>query len=271
VTLVHRPPHHQAATHHPDRGCLWIDGALCPHLSSSAARCRARHQGRSLRLRHAPDSTHLVSCRRWTPKQPTRRPLPLRTIGLGDSNRGVIENLSSTDFGRRGMARGAVVVIVSDGWESDRPELLGEAMVPAESRLAHHIIWVNPRKGRESFEPLTGGMAAALPSRRHIPVRAQPAGPARRHGGDRCGGRSGGALAPVIGHASPASRLNRLTRCAGFGRRVPRGDPRWPRRRSTPSPCRLPRVTAACLPRMSSRPNGRYHPSTTHRWTGMRF
>ena len=66
------------------------------------------------------------------------------------------------DFGQRGMARGAVVVIVSDGWESDRPELLDEAMARL-SRLAHHIIWVNPRKAAESFQPLTGGMAAALP------------------------------------------------------------------------------------------------------------
>ncbi|NDH19255.1 MAG: VWA domain-containing protein, partial [Actinobacteria bacterium] len=60
------------------------------------------------------------------------------------------------------MARGAVVVIVSDGWESDRPEFLSDAMTQL-SRLAHHIIWVNPRKAAESFEPLTGGMAAALP------------------------------------------------------------------------------------------------------------
>lgn len=66
------------------------------------------------------------------------------------------------EFGRRGMARGAVLVIVSDGWESDRPEHLAEAMERL-SRLAHHVIWVNPRKAAESFEPLTGGMAAALP------------------------------------------------------------------------------------------------------------
>lgn len=66
------------------------------------------------------------------------------------------------DFGRRGMARGAVVVIVSDGWESDSPRLLGETLERL-SRLAHHIIWVNPRKAAQSFEPLTGGMAAALP------------------------------------------------------------------------------------------------------------
>ena len=65
-------------------------------------------------------------------------------------------------YGRRGMARGAVVVIVSDGWESDRPEFLSDAMAQL-GRLAHHIIWVNPRKAAESFEPLTGGMAVALP------------------------------------------------------------------------------------------------------------
>jgi uncharacterized protein with von Willebrand factor type A (vWA) domain len=66
------------------------------------------------------------------------------------------------DFGRRGMARGAVIVIVSDGWEIESPELVGESMKRL-SRLAHHVIWVNPRKAAESYEPLVGGMAAALP------------------------------------------------------------------------------------------------------------
>ncbi len=65
-------------------------------------------------------------------------------------------------FGRRGMARGAVVVIVSDGWEIESPELVGESMQRL-ARLAHHVIWVNPRKAAESYEPLVGGMAAALP------------------------------------------------------------------------------------------------------------
>lgn len=66
-------------------------------------------------------------------------------------------------FGRRGMARGAVVVIVSDGWEIDDPSILGESMVRL-ARLAHHIIWVNPRKAAANYQPLVGGMAAALPS-----------------------------------------------------------------------------------------------------------
>jgi uncharacterized protein len=66
------------------------------------------------------------------------------------------------EYGRRGMARGAVVVIVSDGWERADPGPLGEQMARL-ARLAYRIVWVNPRKASEGFEPLTGGMAAALP------------------------------------------------------------------------------------------------------------
>jgi uncharacterized protein with von Willebrand factor type A (vWA) domain len=65
-------------------------------------------------------------------------------------------------YGRRGMARGAVVVIVSDGWEIEDPAKIGEAMARL-SRLAHRIIWVNPRKAATDYQPLVGGMAAALP------------------------------------------------------------------------------------------------------------
>lgn len=65
-------------------------------------------------------------------------------------------------FGRRGMARGAVVVIVSDGWEVDDPRILGAAMERL-ARLAHHVIWVNPRSAADGYAPLVGGMAAALP------------------------------------------------------------------------------------------------------------
>ena len=65
-------------------------------------------------------------------------------------------------WGRRGLARGAVIVIVSDGWEGEHPDLLGEQMARL-GRLAHHIVWVNPRSKSERYQPLTGGMAAALP------------------------------------------------------------------------------------------------------------
>jgi uncharacterized protein len=63
---------------------------------------------------------------------------------------------------RRGVGRGAIVVIVSDGWEGADVALLGREMERL-SRLAHRIVWVNPRKQRADYRPLVGGMAAALP------------------------------------------------------------------------------------------------------------
>ncbi len=65
-------------------------------------------------------------------------------------------------YGRRGMARGAILVIVSDGWEGGDPQLLGQEMARL-SRLAHRVVWVNPRSARSGFMPSTAGMAAALP------------------------------------------------------------------------------------------------------------
>ncbi|HEY5429234.1 MAG TPA: VWA domain-containing protein [Solirubrobacteraceae bacterium] len=64
--------------------------------------------------------------------------------------------------GRRGMARGAVVVILSDGWERGDPALVGREMERL-SRLAYRIVWVNPRAAASGFVPRAGGMAAALP------------------------------------------------------------------------------------------------------------
>ncbi len=64
--------------------------------------------------------------------------------------------------GRRGMARGAVVVILSDGWERGDPMLVGREMERL-GRLAHRIVWVNPRMSASAFSPRAGGMMAALP------------------------------------------------------------------------------------------------------------
>ena len=65
-------------------------------------------------------------------------------------------------WGRRGMARGAVVVVLSDGWERDRPELLGEQMRRLRA-LAHRVIWVNPHRGKAGYEPVQAGIVACLP------------------------------------------------------------------------------------------------------------
>ncbi len=64
--------------------------------------------------------------------------------------------------GRRGLARGAVIVIISDGWERGDPSLVSREMGRLR-RLAYRIVWVNPRAAAAEFAPRAGGMAAALP------------------------------------------------------------------------------------------------------------
>jgi uncharacterized protein with von Willebrand factor type A (vWA) domain len=66
------------------------------------------------------------------------------------------------EYGHGGLARGAVVVICSDGLDVGDPELLGEAMARL-SRLAHRVVWLNPLKEDPAYAPLARGMQAALP------------------------------------------------------------------------------------------------------------
>jgi uncharacterized protein with von Willebrand factor type A (vWA) domain len=65
-------------------------------------------------------------------------------------------------WGQRGTARGAVVVVASDGWERGDATLLGEQMQRLH-RLAYRVVWVNPHKGKDGYQPITAGMSAALP------------------------------------------------------------------------------------------------------------
>jgi len=65
-------------------------------------------------------------------------------------------------WGQRGMARGAVIVILSDGWDTGRPEVVAE-QVGRMKRLAHRVVWLNPLKATAGYQPLVRGMAAALP------------------------------------------------------------------------------------------------------------
>jgi uncharacterized protein with von Willebrand factor type A (vWA) domain len=66
-------------------------------------------------------------------------------------------------WGQRGVARGAVVVVASDGWERGDATQLGDQMARL-ARLAHRVVWVNPHRGMPGYVPMTAGMQAALPS-----------------------------------------------------------------------------------------------------------
>ena len=65
-------------------------------------------------------------------------------------------------WGQRGMARRAVLLVCSDGWERGDAALLGEQMHRL-ARLAHRVIWLNPHRGKPGYEPVQSGIVAALP------------------------------------------------------------------------------------------------------------
>ena len=66
------------------------------------------------------------------------------------------------EWGARGTARGAIIVILSDGWDRGEPEELASEMQRLQ-RVAHQVVWVNPLKVTPGYAPLARGMAAALP------------------------------------------------------------------------------------------------------------
>jgi len=74
------------------------------------------------------------------------------------------EALKSFNFEwtRRVLGRGAVVLLISDGWDRGDVDLLRSEMARL-SRSCHRLIWLNPLLGSLDYEPLTRGMQAALP------------------------------------------------------------------------------------------------------------
>ncbi len=74
------------------------------------------------------------------------------------------ETLKEFNFrwGRRVLGRGAVVLLISDGWDRGDPKLLGREIARLQ-RSCHRLIWLNPLLGGRDYQPLTVGIQAALP------------------------------------------------------------------------------------------------------------
>lgn len=99
---------------------------------------------------------------RTTPGQALREAGQVAPDWLGGTKIGPALKEFNDLYGRRGMARGTVVVIISDGWETGDPELLRREMKRL-SLVAFRIVWVNPRTKSATYQPLAAGMAAAWP------------------------------------------------------------------------------------------------------------
>jgi uncharacterized protein with von Willebrand factor type A (vWA) domain len=76
---------------------------------------------------------------------------------LGESLRVFLDR-----WGQRGLARGAVVVVFSDGWERGDCQVLAEQTARL-ARLAHRVVWSNPHRGKPGYAPVQAGIAAVLP------------------------------------------------------------------------------------------------------------
>ena len=81
---------------------------------------------------------------------------------VGGTRIGASLKAFNDQWGRRALSRGAVVVIVSDGWEREDTATVAREMARL-ARCAYSVVWVNPLKGHPDYEPLAGGMRAALP------------------------------------------------------------------------------------------------------------
>ncbi|MWA01307.1 VWA domain-containing protein [Actinomadura sp. LD22] len=159
---------HRAHRTRPRRAVLIVDvsGSMGPYADALLrfAHAAARSGGRDVEVFSA--GTRLTRLTRELRHRDADAAMAAASAAIPDWSGGTRlgEELKEflDRFGQRGLARGAVVVIASDGWERGDAALLGEQMARLR-RLAHRVIWANPHKARPGYEPLTAGMAAALP------------------------------------------------------------------------------------------------------------
>lgn len=164
---------HRRASPRPRRVVLLIDvsGSMSPYADALL-----RYAHVAVRSRPASTEVFTVGTRLTRVTRELRLRDPERALAAGGSaipdwsggtRLGEVLKAFLDRWGQRGTARGAVVVVCSDGWERGGTEVLAEQMARLK-RLAHAVVWVNPHKGRAGYEPLAAGMQAALPSVDHF-------------------------------------------------------------------------------------------------------
>lgn len=125
-----------------------LSEGLAQHVEAFVFSTRLSRITRQLRNRQLDRALHQVSQRVPDWSGGTRIGQALKTFNF--------------EWGRRVLGRGAVVIIISDGWDRGEPELLAQEMARLQ-RSCHRLIWLNPLLGSPSYEPLTRGIQAALP------------------------------------------------------------------------------------------------------------
>jgi uncharacterized protein with von Willebrand factor type A (vWA) domain len=164
---------HRRARPRPRRVVLLVDvsGSMTPYADALLRFAHAAVRARPASTEVFTIGTRLTRLTRELRRRDADRALEASGHAIpdwsGGTRLGEVLKAFLDRWGQRGTARGAVVVVCSDGWERGDAGLLGEQMVRLR-RLAHAVVWVNPHKGRDGYEPLTGGMQAVLPSVDHF-------------------------------------------------------------------------------------------------------
>ena len=144
---------------------LDISGSMEPYARGMLRFVHAAVAGRQ-RVEAFALGTRLTRVTRELSSRDPDRALELATSRVldwsGGTRLGDCLRTFNDDWGVRGMARNAIVVVLSDGWDRGDPEQLGEQMERLH-RVTFRTIWVNPLKVTPGYAPLARGMAAALP------------------------------------------------------------------------------------------------------------
>ena len=143
-----------------------ISGSMEPYarayLQFLTCAARQRSERRGVRLRHAPDPRSRARCTRASPERAIQRAAAAAPDWSSGTRIGDALKAFNDRHGRRGMARGAVVVILSDGWERGDPALVGREMERLVAARAPDRVG-QPARQRERLLGRAGGMVAALP------------------------------------------------------------------------------------------------------------
>ena len=164
---------HRRARPRPRRVVLLVDvsGSMTPYADALLRFAHAAVRARPVSTEVFTIGTRLTRLTRELRQGDPDRALAASARAIpdwsGGTRLGEVLKAFLDRWGQRGTARGAVVVVCSDGWERGDAALLGEQTARLR-RLAHAVVWVNPHKGRAGYEPLTGGMRAVLPSVDHF-------------------------------------------------------------------------------------------------------
>ncbi len=144
---------------------LDVSGSMEPYARGMLRFVHAAVAGRQ-RVEAFALGTRLTRVTRELSSRDPDRALTLATARVldwsGGTRLGECLRTFNDDWGVRGMARNAIVVILSDGWDRGDPDQLAEQMQRLQ-RVSFRTIWVNPLKVTPGYAPLARGMAAALP------------------------------------------------------------------------------------------------------------